>query len=144
MSRPHGFAALVAAGGVIGSLLGWAIVESAAAADAPSLDSLGATRARPLFSASRRPPAPALVPVPVLPRAVAPPPLPPPNVQLSGVILGADKQVALLKRLGSPTALSVAVGGLVEGWTVTAIGARAVVLQRNDRSVTVALPEPGR
>lgn len=97
---------------------------------------------RPLFSPSRRPPPPPLAPLamPALPA----PPLPPPNLTLSGVITGGGGGIALVRRPQDASPILVAAGGDVDGWTVAEIHTRDIVLRRDDRTVTVALPTPPR
>lgn len=97
---------------------------------------------RPLFSPTRRPPPPPPAPL-ALPSLPAPP-LPPPNLTLSGVITGGGTGVALIRRPQDAAPIHVAAGGSVDGWIVAEIHPREIVLRRDARSVTVALPSPGR
>ena len=97
---------------------------------------------KPLFAPTRRrPPAPAAADV--LP-ALTPPDPPPsnPEMALSGVIAGGGGGVALVRRAQDAGPTRVALGGHVDGWTVTEIHPRAIVLRREDRSVTIELPTP--
>lgn len=99
---------------------------------------------RPLFSPTRRPPPP---PPPALAPLAAPPvalPPPAPALSLSGVIAGGGGGVALLRRPQDAAPVPVALGGRIDGWTVAEIRPRSIVLRRDDRSVTVDLPQPPR
>jgi hypothetical protein len=127
--------------GLIAGVGGLTFVMCSAAASDP----YEATRARPLFAPTRRPPpAPASAPRPVLaPQAIVVPP-PPPPLTLSGVILGPDVAVALLTRQGRAEAARVVLGGIIDGWRVSEIRPRAVVLTLEQRSVTVGLPASAR
>ena len=112
------------------------------AATAP--DPYEATRARPLFSPTRRPLPPAIAPPSLVVAPVVQANAPPPPVSLSGVILGPGTSVALLTRPGSAEATRVALGARIDGWRVSEIRPRAVVLTLDDRSVTVTLPGSDR
>jgi general secretion pathway protein N len=105
------------------------------------LEALTATRERPLFSPTRRPPPPP----PALEAAVAPPaaaPLvPPPQLILSGIVFGSQ-QMAIVKHAQDPAATSLRLGSAIDGWIVSAIDPRAIVLRRDTRSVTIELQSP--
>ncbi|WP_237481961.1 hypothetical protein [Lichenibacterium dinghuense] len=97
---------------------------------------------RPLFSPSRRPPPP---PLAALPPPVLPEPAPSaPDLTLSGVIAGGGGGVALVRRPQDGAPVRVALGGQIDGWTLSEIRPRTVVLRRDDRSVTLDLPTPAR
>jgi hypothetical protein len=108
-----------------------------------SLDRLSATRDRPLFSPSRRPPAPAALAV----RAEqAPQPLPsssPPGVALFGTVVGAQGARAFIATGTADRIIGVGPGDDVSGWTVTAITQRNLVLSRAEQSATFTLFSPG-
>lgn len=106
-----------------------------------SLTTMSATRDRPLFSPSRRPPprlqtiGPArLQPAPALP--------PKPLFQLSGVIMGTARRLVILKRDADHRAFSVALGGTLDGWMVSEIGERDVTLRRGAAVTILQLPDP--
>jgi general secretion pathway protein N len=82
-----------------------------------------ALAARPLFSATRRPP-----PVPVAAAAPAAGPAPP-DFALVGVINAPDRELALVLEAGAPAATLVRPGGTVDGWTVTKIGPSSITVQ---------------
>jgi hypothetical protein len=83
---------------------------------------------RPLFAPSRRrpPPKPAQI------GNVAPPP--PPDYQLVGVVLNADRTVALLRSEENGANFHVEVGDVVGGWRVTSVDRNAVTLKRDDET----------
>jgi hypothetical protein len=67
-------------------------------------------------------------------------PSPPPDVELTGVILGPSEQQAILKRPDEPEPQSVRVGADIDGWKITSISARSIVLTRADKSIEIKLP----
>ena len=107
------------------------------------LSALPATRDRPLFSASRRPP---VVAVPT----VAPPtqqkealaaPLPErPLLSLVGTIVSRKGSVALLQGSNSESILRLRVGQENDGWRVQGIGLRSIVVEKGPQSVELGLP----
>jgi hypothetical protein len=106
-----------------------------------ALDQLPATRDRPLFSPSRRPP-----PRPEAPRVeitasipVAPPPSRPPSIVLMGVVTAADGTWALVRAGSSDKITPARLGDEISGWKVSEIGSRRLVLSSDDRSVSFAL-----
>ncbi|ACL56780.1 hypothetical protein [Methylobacterium nodulans] len=94
-------------------------------------------RTRPLFSATRRPPALRVAaPMPVQPAVPPPPPPPPkpaPQLHLVGVVEGLDRPLALLRRAPGDRALTVRVGDRVEDWEVASIEAGRVLLRDGSR-----------
>lgn len=107
------------------------------------LKALQATRQRPLFAPTRRPP-PESVATPETEASAAPPAVSPPTVQVTGIIIGGGKQMALVKRAQDPNAIRVTVGSDIDGWTVSAVLVRGIVLKRDAQTVTVDLPESGK
>ena len=78
--------------------------EAGTGLDLPALEALQQTRDRPLFTPARRPPvvAPVAPPPPPAPPPApvvqAPPPPPPPDqIILTGIVLGQDARVAVLR-----------------------------------------------
>lgn len=65
-----------------------------------------------------------------------------PDLAVSGVIVGNDTRVAIVKRPTDAVFLRLTPGSKIDGWTVSAIEPRAVVLRRDDRSVTIGMPDP--
>jgi general secretion pathway protein N len=112
----------------------------------PRLDELAATRERPLFSPSRRPPPP---PPPEPEVAVTEQPAPepepepekPPPFELAGIISGQALELVVLRNRDTDAVERVKRGAVVEGWEVVDVGPRFVVLERDGRSVRLALFE---
>ena len=117
--------------------------SASAAAEGSPPSAYEATRLRPLFSPTRRPPppsAPAFVAPPVA--AIAPAPVMAPDLAVSGVIVGTHTRIAIVKRPSDAVFTRVTPGSQIDGWTVSDIQPRAIVLRRDDRSVTIGMPEP--
>jgi hypothetical protein len=107
------------------------------------INSLSVTRERPLFSISRRPPAP---PAPTPPAHVeAPPPTEPagPPFTLSGTAIGGSRDVAVIYDETTKSFVRLHVGEAAAGWNLRAIDRRTVTLEKDDRIVVVSLPAPG-
>jgi len=112
------------------------------------LRALSATRERPLFSPSRRPPAPVIAkapapPAPTIPivsRAAEPenPPL-----ALVGTVVSLEKRVAILFNRTTRQVIQVREGAEEQGWRVRLVSLRSAVVEKDDRSVTLDLPNPG-
>jgi general secretion pathway protein N len=107
------------------------------------LASLTATRERPLFSPSRRPPPPVVVA-----KAPAPPPPPPkpaepekPQLLLVGTILGADGQRIGLFVAPGRNGLRLKLGEDDKGWVLRAVRPRQVVLEKGQQSAVLELPQ---
>jgi hypothetical protein len=105
------------------------------------LASLSATRDRPLFSSSRRPPQAPFVrliePPPVPPVA----PAPPPSIALIGVIMEANGSFAVVRagtqagtnQAAANKSIRVRIGDQIDGWMVTQIADLQLVLSRDGR-----------
>ena len=100
------------------------------------LESLSATRDRPLFAPSRRRPPPPAAPVV---RAVEATPVPPPSVVLLGIVTEANEARAMVRSDGSGKVVRARVGDEIGGWKVTLIEPRRLVLSIDDRSVSFSL-----
>jgi general secretion pathway protein N len=112
------------------------------------LRALSATRDRPLFSPSRRPPAPviAVAPAPVArpaPMAVKPAAPEPPPLALVGTIVGAEKRIAILFNTTTRQVTHVREGEEESGWRVRLVSPRSAVVEKDAQSVTLDLPKPG-
>ncbi len=111
------------------------------------LRGLGATRERPLFSPSRRPPAAEAAP-PQPPREAPPPPPPvagpetPPFV-LVGAVLGGKANLAILRNLSTNAITHLREGQTDEGWRAQKVSARSVVLEKDGAATTLEMPKPG-
>ena len=111
------------------------------------LSALTATRDRPLFSASRRPPAPAVVPVAAVP-APPPPPAPTepekPNLVLVGTIVGDANSFGIFIDQNSRTALRLKLGEQYEGWTLRSVQKREAMLIKDQQVAVIEMPPPGK
>jgi hypothetical protein len=108
------------------------------------LESLTATRDRPLFSASRRPPAVALpiVAPPPKQEALAPPPPEQPLLTLVGTIVSRQASVAMLRGSNGEAISRLRVGQESDGWRVRGIDLRSIVVEKGAQSVRLDLPRP--
>lgn len=105
---------------------------------------LSATRERPLFSPSRRPPAPVVAAAPVAPPA-APAIMPgaperPPMI-LVGTIVGENEKVAIFFNPATRAVTRVREGDQESGWLVRSVGQRAIVVEKDNQIVTLDLPK---
>jgi general secretion pathway protein N len=103
--------------------------------DLPALDELTATRERPLFSSTRRPPE-----VEPPPQAAAPiteaTSMP---FELVGIVLGSDVSAAIFRNTESKEETRVGKGEKIGNWNVEEISERAVVLHGGDTRVRMRL-----
>jgi general secretion pathway protein N len=105
---------------------------------AQSLDELSTTLDRPLFSPSRRPPAPP--PAPAVQTAAPPPPPPsPPNLVLVGVVLDGESARAIVRNGTDKKIQRTQIGDDIDGWKVSQIDRRKVVLSLDGRFATFTL-----
>jgi hypothetical protein len=102
---------------------------------AQSLERLSATVDRPLFSPSRRPP-----PGPVAQAPEPPvPPAPPPNLVLSGIVMDGQSARAVVRVGADKKILHAQIGDNIDGWTVSQIEGRKLVLSLDGRFATFTL-----
>lgn len=105
------------------------------------LHSLSATRERPLFSPSRRPP-----PVFVAAPAARPPPKSPPArppLALVGTAIGGSQSIGVFVDQATQEVVRLRTGEGHAGWTVRAIRGREAILEKDQREATLALVGPG-
>jgi general secretion pathway protein N len=110
------------------------------------VSSLSVTQERPLFSASRRPPAPpAPLAPPPMPVAAAPPPAQPerPPLTLVGTAIGKPQNVALILNQTTKGFIRLHVGEAALGWYLRSVDSRTITLEKNNQLVTLPLPTPG-
>jgi hypothetical protein len=101
----------------------------------PSLEDLTATRERPLFSSTRRPPEvepPPQAAAPITEAASMP-------FELVGIVLGSDVNAAIFRNTESKEETRVAKGDKIGNWTLEEISERAIVLHGGDRRVRMRL-----
>lgn len=115
-------------------------------AAAMPLDTLSATRERPIFSQSRRPPQAAPPPVVVeaaaLPVEVTPPAPEHPPLTLVGTVVGAAQNVALFMKSNERAVVRLRIGETESGWTLRSVEPKSTTLEKNTQKVTLALPPP--
>ena len=103
------------------------------------LSSLSATRDRPLFAPSRRPPPPADAPPAVEAAPVAQPStVAAPVLKLVGTLIGPSDRVAIVVENAKPAA-RLRVGDAIAGWTLRSISARAVAFEADGRTLALEL-----
>jgi hypothetical protein len=103
--------------------------------DMPPLGELRAARERPLFAPSRRPPKVQVqeqAPLPVTEDNTLP-------FQLTGIVLGRDYRVAILRQTGQPEELRLQTAETIAGWTIDEIGDRYVIMRGKGKRVRVWL-----
>jgi general secretion pathway protein N len=106
------------------------------------LSALTATQARPIFSASRRPPQPAVVAsAPEL--ASAPPPAPAdaehPPLALIGAVVGAGEAIAVFLDRATQKVVRLRPGDSHGGWKLSGVESREVTFDKDNRSETLVL-----
>jgi general secretion pathway protein N len=113
-----------------------------------ALDELSETSARPIFSPSRRPPAPPLLaalaaaPVQLAPPAKSGPDRP--LLTLLGTIVGESVEIGVFTDEASHDVVRLKAGEAHDGWTLSAISGRAAIFQKQGYpAATLALPAPG-
>ena len=106
------------------------------------IESLQAARERPLFSSSRRPPAPAVIATPVeAPKVVAAPPEPEvPAFDLVGIVEGAGQGYAVFINTGTHDIIRLKTGEGQDGWILRSVKGRKAVLEKNNKTAVVELP----
>jgi general secretion pathway protein N len=109
------------------------------------ISALEATRERPIFSASRRPPMPPVVAQRVT--AVPPPPKPAepeqPLLALVGTAIGKTQNVAVVLDRTTKNLVRLHVGEAASGWILRSVDSRTMTVEKNSQTVTLALPAPG-
>jgi hypothetical protein len=110
------------------------------------LSALAATRSRPLFTPSRRLPAPIVANAPVVSPARPPAPLPAaperPNLVLIGTVTAGSESVAVFIDNSTHDAVRLRGGEGHMGWILQSVERRAVTLQKGDQTETLELPKP--
>jgi hypothetical protein len=104
-----------------------------------------ATRDRPIFSPSRRPPPAAVAPV-VAPKvaAIAKPTQPErPQLTLVGTIVSDEEGFGIFLDQSTKAVVRLKVGEDFQGWKLRSVQGRETALERDQQVVTLALPQPG-
>jgi hypothetical protein len=109
------------------------------------LTALSGTRDRPIFSSSRRPPAPAVAPAIVPKVAAAPKPREPerPPLSLVGTIASGEEGFGIFLDQSTKAALRLKLGEDYQGWKLRSVQGREATLEKDAQAVTLALPQPG-
>ena len=107
-----------------------------------SIDSLDATRERPLFSPTRRAPMPpAVAPPPEPPKIVAAPPEPEqPALSLVGIVAGHGEGYAVFISTSNHDIVRLRTGEGRDGWVLRSVSGREAVLEKNNQTAVVELP----
>ena len=101
-----------------------------------SMERLSATLNRPLFSPSRRPPA---LPVGRGPEPAPAAPPPPPSLVLSGVVMDGESAHVVVLVGAERRILRAQIGDEIDGWKVSQIEGRTLVLSLGGRFATFTL-----
>jgi len=108
------------------------------------LGALTATRERPLFSPTRRAPAPVVANAPAVPQP--PPPAPAvvehPDLVLVGTVTGEAHDLAVFVEPATHKTVRLLTGQDHKGWVLQSVAAKSVTLHKGNRSETLALPPP--
>jgi general secretion pathway protein N len=130
------------------------ISPSGASAPAPNgnplwtipLSALSATRERPIFSPSRRPPAPAVFAVAAeLPKPVPAPPEPTrPPLVLVGTVVGEFQQIGIFLEETTKEMVRLAMGEEHGGWVLRSVDRSGVQFERGARTATLMLRPPDK
>jgi hypothetical protein len=111
------------------------------------LSALSATRERPLFSPSRRPPAPAVVAVPRAPVAARPAPKAEepdhPLLTLVGTVAGETGGIGIFVDQATNNVIRLRTGENHDGWVLRSVQGREASFEKDQRAATLALPPPG-
>lgn len=108
------------------------------------LNALQATRERPIFSPSRRPPTVAqpAAPPPQIVNTAGPPEPDEPALNLIGVVVGDGEGYAVFLDNTSHAIVRLKTGEGEGGWILRSVANREVVLERNHRTAVMRLPSP--
>jgi general secretion pathway protein N len=114
---------------------------------AVALSELSETRARPIFSPSRRPPVSvvhaALPAQPVEPASPVKPEPDHPLLTVLGMIVGESVEIGVFFDEASHDAIRIKAGDSHDGWTLSTISGRVAIFQKQGyRAATLALPVP--
>ena len=107
---------------------------------------LTATRERPLFSPSRRPPAPPVVAAPQLPPRPAPtkPPEPDhPLLTIVGTVVGGSDAIGVFIDQATNNVIRLHTGQGFAGWVLRSVQGRETMFEKDSLKATLAMPLPG-
>ena len=108
------------------------------------LSALTATRERPLFSPTRRVPAPAVANAPALPQAAPPAPaiVEHPDLILVGTVTGEAHDLAVFVEPATHKTVRLLPGQNHNGWILQSVEAKSVTLHKGNRTERLALRPP--
>jgi hypothetical protein len=107
------------------------------------LKQFSATRDRPIFLPSRRPPAPAATAVATSAIAVPKPKEPErPQLSLVGTISGDDDKFGIFLDQSTKAVLRLKVGEDFQGWKLRSVQGQQVALEKSQSTVVLAMPQP--
>jgi hypothetical protein len=108
------------------------------------LGSLSITNERPIFTPSRRPPAPAIVAVPrvePVKKIVAPPVVPEhPNLALIGTVVGDAEAIGVFLDQSTQQLVRLKTGEGRAGWILRSVKTREATLEKGSQTETLRLP----
>jgi general secretion pathway protein N len=109
------------------------------------LTQLSATRDRPIFSPSRRPPPVAVAAEPAIVKAPSTRKKEPeaPQLALVGTIASDEEGFGIFLDRSTKTAIRLKVGDDYQGWTLRTIEGREVTMEKDQQAAVLALPQPG-
>jgi hypothetical protein len=109
------------------------------------LAQFSATRDRPIFSPSRRPPPAAVAPVAVPKFVAVPKPREPerPQLTLVGTIASGEDGFGIFLDQSTKAVLRLRVGEDFQGWKLRSVQGRETALEKDQQVVTLVLPQPG-
>jgi general secretion pathway protein N len=108
------------------------------------LSTLTATRERPIFLPTRRPPAPVIANVPVeAPKPVAAPPEQPPRLALVGAVSGENESIAVILDQATNGVFRLRTGQNHDGWVLNSVRGREATLQKDQKTIVLNLPAAG-
>lgn len=109
------------------------------------LRQLSATRERPLFAPSRRPPPPPVAAI-VAPKIAPPAPKPAepekPQLALVGTIAGEGESIGVFVDQAARAVVRLKTGENHNGWVLRGVQKREVTLEKGREKAVLALPEP--
>jgi general secretion pathway protein N len=104
------------------------------------LSLLKATRERPIFLPSRRPPAPVITATRVEPVITVPPEPEQPGLSLVGVVTGTSDGFAIFIDKTANEVVRLKTGEGHNGWILRSVSGREAVLEKNSRTAVIGLP----
>jgi hypothetical protein len=110
-----------------------------------ALSALQETRARPIFSPSRRPPSPPVVAAPPPPPPKPPAPTEPEVLKLTllGTVIGVSDRIGIFVDETSKDVIRIRTGESHAGWTLRSIHRHSASFEKGHQDITLVFPSPG-